>query len=273
MKITTDTSSLLSPKHQDIHVLPVSLSINGQTYKDYIDISTDQFINLINEGHIPTTSQPSIGDVLQIYEQDEEEILTITIADGLSGTYMNANTAKNCVSNPNRIHIINSKTLAGCLMYIVNKAKTLKDKGLSIQEIQSQLKESIENSISFVIPRNFEFLARSGRLTPIAAKIGQMLKIVPVLTQTKDKLRIEPFTIKRTMNKAISSIIMHLKKINIDETYNIYISHAGAKQLAEKTLKQFKETFSHSSIEILELSPSLSTHGGPGCLLIQAIKK
>ena len=100
-----------------------------------------------------------------------------------------------------------------------------------------------------------------------------MLKIVPVLTQTKDRTRIEPFTIKRTVNKAIASIVEHLHKLNVDENYFIFISHARAEILGNKVVKQFKEEFKNTCVELFELSPSLSTHGGPGCIVIQAIKK
>ena len=63
----------------------------------------------------------------------------------------------------------------------------LREEGKKIDEIVRNLKKSIESSVSFVIPTDFEFLKRSGRLTPIAAKIGAAIKIVPVLTQTEDK--------------------------------------------------------------------------------------
>lgn len=272
MIITTDTSSLLSPDNNEIRVLPVSLCIDGKTYKDYIDINTDQFTTMINNGAIATTSQPAIGDLLDIYENTDEDILTITVADGLSGTYMNAIGAKNSSHNPDRIHVVNSKSLAGCLMYIVNKADSLRRQGLSMTDIKDQLSVSIDSSVSFIIPDNFSFLARSGRLTPIAAKIGSMLKIVPVLTQTKDRLRIEPFCIKRTMNKAVSSVISYLKE-HINNQYIIYVLHTDARDLADKTSAQLKDIFKDNDIEILELSPSLSTHGGPGCIVIQAIMK
>ena len=274
--IITDTSSLISPAYGEelgVEVLPVSVTINGFTYRDYLDISTNQFIDMINLGGVPMTSQPAIGDVMNAYESTHDDILAITIADGLSGTYMNAVGAKNSIDNNERIHIVNSETLAGCLKYIVEKAAYLNKLGLSVNEIKEQLKETIESSVSFVIPSNFEFLARSGRLTPIAAKIASMLKIVPVLTQTKDRTRIEPFTIKRTVNKAIASIVEHLHKLNVDENYFIFISHARAEILGNKVVKQFKEEFKNTCVELFELSPSLSTHGGPGCIVIQAIKK
>lgn len=276
MKIITDTSSLISPIDGEkigVKVLPVTVTINGLTYRDYLDISTHHFIDMINLGGTPMTSQPAIGEVIETYESYQDDILAITIADGLSGTYVNAVGAKNSINNNERIHVVNSETLAGCLKYIVEKASSLNQLGFNVHEIKQQLQETIKSSVSFVIPSNFEFLARSGRLTPIAAKIAGMLKIVPVLTQTKDRTRIEPFTIKRTVNKAIQSIINHLHKLNVDDSYLIFVSHARADSLANKAMTMLKNEFKNTLIELLELSPSLSTHGGPGCIVIQAIKK
>ena len=79
--------------------------------------------------------------------------------------------------------------------------------------------------------------------------------------------------VKRTVNKAIESIVNHLHKLNIDDSYLIFVSHAKAELLANKAIKTLKEEFRSTYIELLELSASLSTHGGPGCIVIQAIKK
>ena len=127
--------------------------------------------------------------------------------------------------------------------------------------------------MSFVIPADFEFLKRSGRLTAVAARIGSVIKIVPVLTQTEDKKRIAPFAIKRSMKKAVEAIINHLKSIGVDENYMISISHAGVKRIAENVLDQIRVQFANTAFELYQLSPALVTHGGPGCVVIQAIRK
>ena len=156
---------------------------------------------------------------------------------------------------------------------MVEKAARLRNEGLSYEKIEEELTESIESSASFVIPADFEFLKRSGRLTPIAAKIGTMIKIVPVLTQTEDKKRITPFTIKRSWKKATDSILEHFKKLSIDETYRIFICHGGDQKAAEAVLAQTKEKFPNVEITLESLSPTMITHGGPGCVLVQVIKK
>jgi DegV family protein with EDD domain len=124
-----------------------------------------------------------------------------------------------------------------------------------------------------VIPADFEFLKRSGRLTPIAAKIGAMIKIVPVLTQTEDKKKITPFVVKRSWKKATASILEQLEKLGVNEDYMIYICHGGNLTTAEEVAEQTKARFPQVELQLMSLSPTMITHGGPGCVLVQAIKK
>ncbi len=276
MKIITDSATLYSPaegRDLGFTVIPACVINKGQTYRDFEDISSEDFLNLVKNGDIPTSSQPSIGDVLNVLEGTEEEILYLSIGDGLSGAYQNAMGARNTLEKNDHIHIIDTKTLAGPERYLVQKALKLKEAGLDIAKIKAELQKCIATSASFVIPADFDFLKRSGRLTPIAAKIGGLIKIVPVLTQTEDMRRITPFAIKRSWKTAVESIIKHFNSLGINENYIISISHAGAQEKAKEVLKQIKEHFHNTTYEFFQLSPTLITHGGPGCVLIQVIKK
>lgn len=276
MKIVTDSATLYSPKEAEemgFTVIPACVINNGQTYRDFEDITSDEFLSLIKNGEVPTSSQPSIGDVLEVLENTQEEILYLSIGDGLSGAYQNAMGAKNTLASNDHIHIIDTKTLAGPERYLVQKALKLKEAGLDLVKIKTELQKCIATSASFVIPADFDFLKRSGRLTPIAAKIGGLIKIVPVLTQTEDMRRITPFAIKRSWKTAVEAIIKHFSSLGINENYIISISHAGAPEKAKEVLKQIKEQFHNSTFEFFQLSPTLITHGGPGCVLIQVIKK
>ena len=197
----------------------------------------------------------------------------LTVGDGLSGAYQTAMGARNMAEHPEQIHIINSKTLAGPLRYLAKKAVALKEQGLEIERIKENLQQCIESSVSFVIPEDFEFLKRSGRLTPIAAKLGGALKILPILTQTKDKTRISPLGVKRSWNGAVEAILKQLQAVGVGENHLISVCHAGTREKAEGIMRQIGERFCSSELEILELSPALITHGGPGCIVIQAIQK
>lgn len=277
MKIITDTASLLSPaegRELGITVVPACTVLNGKVYQDYEDIGTEELLKLVDEGAVPTTSQPSVGNMMDVFDCREEEVLFLSIGDGLSGGYQNALGVKNSMEeNGEKLHIIDTRTLAAAEQYLVKKAIRLKEQGLKMERIKQELQKSIETSASFVIPVDFNFLKRSGRLTPIAAKIGSMIKIVPVLTQTEDMRRIAPLAIKRSRKKAVEAIIERLKLVGVDENYIISVCHAGVYEHAKEVLYQIKQQFSDTTMELFSLSPTLVTHGGPGCVVVQAIKK
>jgi DegV family protein with EDD domain len=274
MKIITDTSALYSlqeGKEFGIEVIPACTLVDGVVYRDYEDISSEEFLKLIEQGVVPTSSQPAIGDVIDIFESTQEDILYLTIGDGLSGTYQSAMGARNSVEPNEHIHIIDTQTLGGAQRYLVQKAMLLMKEGLGIEEIITQVKESIVTSVSFVIPSDFNYLKRSGRLTSIAATICGVIKIIPVLTQTEDMKRIKPFVVKRSYRKAVDAVIERLKEMRVNRDYIISIGHAGVLQVAEAVMNQIRNHFSDTTIEIFQLSPSMITHGGPGCITIQAI--
>lgn len=276
MHIVADTSTLYSPEEgmkKGITIIPSCSIVDGKTYKDYEDINSDEFLHFIEEGKMPTTSQPAVGDVMDALETIDDEILYLSIGDGLSGAYQTVMGARNCVENKEKIHIIDTKTLAGPHKYMLEKALRLKEEGKKIDEIIKNLMQSVQSSVSFVIPSDFEFLRRSGRLTPIAAKIGAAIKIVPVLTQTEDKKRIQPFAIKRTKKKAVEAILKHLESLGAGSKHLISIGHAGVKEQAQSILNQMKEKIQDAEFEIFQLPPTLITHGGPGCITIQMVEK
>ena len=155
---------------------------------------------------------------------------------------------------------------------MTNKALKMKSEGASFEAIKAEMEMLCDNHISFLIPSDFDFLKRGGRLTPIAATALGMLKVVPVMTQTEDGKRLESFGIKRTHKKAVDAVCERLKEFGVNENYLISVSHADVKEQATATVNQISEYFPNTQVELLDLSPAFITQGGPGCIAIQAIK-
>lgn len=274
MRIIADTSALYTQEEgraMGLTIVPACTIIDDKVYRDHEDITSEEFLARIEAGATPTSSQPSIGDILDVYQSCQEEMLVLPLGDGLSGTYQNMVAAERMLEEEKSIHVVDTMTLAGPQWYLVKKAMQLRDQGMDIEGIKDALRRCIETSASFVIPQDFNFLRRSGRLTPVAAKIGTLLKIVPILTQTPDKKRITLFSIKRAKKKAISALIDHFKELGVNEKYLITISHGGIREEAAAVLAQFKEHFATSAFAMFTLPPALICHGGPGCILVQTI--
>lgn len=276
VKIITDTSALYTVaqgKEMDVTVIPLSVSINGKEQRD-LCFDTKEFLADIKEGHVPSSSQPPIGEVVEAYETyADEEIINLCMADGLSGTYQTALSAAEQVANKESIHVINTTTLCGPHRYLVDKAVKLRDEGLNAKAILEHLKVSIENNHSFLIPQDFEFLKRGGRLKGTTATLGGLLKLKPIMEAVDNGSRLDKFSIARTMGKAVDTIANFFEEHHVDETYKIYISHADALDAAQQFVKRMKERFVACEIEVLELSQAFITQGGPACIAVQYIKK
>ena len=254
-------------------VLPVSVSLGGRSLRDYIDIDSDRFSQLLHGDEMPVSSQPSIGDMMAELEDSDEEAIMLTVADGLSGEYSTAMGLRETLPNRDNIYVINSRSLAGPLRYMAVKAARLRDQGASAAEIVSQIRACAQSTISYVIPADFNYLRKSGRITNMTSRIGSALHLLPVLTQTADHRRISFMTVRRTWKSAVGAIITSLKDTGIDDRYLISIAYADKKDLAAKVRRQILESFPRTQNEILQLSPSLITHGGPGCIVVQAVLK
>lgn len=207
---------------------------------------------------------------MENYEKyPEDDIINICMADGLSGTYQSALGAKAGLANEDRIHVINSATLCGPHRYMLQETLKNVQAGLSLDEVLGKLQYQIEHSRSFLLPQDFDFLRRGGRLTPLAAKALGLLKIQPIMTQTEDGRRLESFGMGRTFMGAVKNIVNEFEKLENNAAYRVYISHADVKEQAEKVKEAFLKKFPNLHIEILDLSPAFITQGGPSCVAIQ----
>ena len=276
VQIITDSSTLYTveeAKELGFEVLPLCVNIGDLEGRD-LHIDMKEFYERIDRGEIPQSSQPPIGEVLDMYEKySNDEIINITIADGLSGTYQSACSAREMADNKDNITVFNCKTLCGPQRYMVEKVQKMKQEGHSAKEILEWLHKAMEKTESFLIPQDFAFLKRGGRLTPVAAALGSVLKLKPVMTLTEDGKRLDKFAVKRTMKGAIGTVIDHLKEKKLDKRHILYISHANALEDAKKVMAQLKEVFEEVEIQILELGAVFVTQGGPKCVAIQYIER
>ncbi len=276
MKIITNTASSLTREEGrklGISIIPVSVSLGNRSLRDYIDINSNDYVKLLHGDEMPASSQPTIGDMIDELENLEEEAIMLTVADGLSGEFSTAMGVRNSLPNKENIYVINSRTLAGSLRYMAVKAARLRDQGVSAQEIVSQIRACAQANISYVIPADFNYLRKSGRISNLTSKIGSALHLLPVLTQTEDHMRISFMTVRRTWKSAVATIISSLKDKGIDDQFLLSIAYADKKDLAVKVCRQIRESFPGVESEILQLAPSLITHGGPGCIVVQATRK
>ncbi len=277
VRIVADTSTMYSSaqaRAAGFDVAPLAVTIAGQTWRELDEISTDALLDLVSQGHMPATSQPALGDVIDLYERcGEAEILNLTLADGLSGAYSTAVTAARSMPHPEKIEVISTGTLCGPHRYMVESAVKMARAGASMAEIKARIHALMETDLSFLIPADFDFLRRGGRLSPLVSFVGRTIRLAPVLTQSKDGRQLTMSTVSRSFRQAIRHVAKEMKNWGVEAGWRIYVVHAAAPELARTALAQLQEAFPRTAFELLPLNPVFTAQGGPGCVALQAIRE
>ena len=276
VRIISDTSTLystLQAREAGFAVSPLSVTIAGKSYREFDEINSDEFVAIIREGHMPTSSQPAIGEVTALYEEFAgEQILNIAMAQGLSGTYMSAVAAADICDNADDITVVNSRTLCGPHRYLVEKAVQLAQAGASLEELLAWLNQRMDSAKSYLIPADFDYLRRGGRRSSLVSHVGKLAGLAPVMTQTEDGTRLTVASIKRGLKHAVKYCVDALSKRGGGKGWKVYISHAAAPEKADLALELLKAAMPEAEYEIIPLSPAFITQGGPQCMAIQYVE-
>ena len=275
--IVSDTSTLYSTsqaKEAGFTVAPLSVTIAGKSYREFDEISAEEFVKIIRQGHMPTSSQPALGEVEAMYDQfPGEEIINVSMAHGLSGTYTSAVAAAQMCGHGEKISVLNTRTLCGPHRYLVEKAVQWAAAGESVEKILEKLKALMDTARSFLVPADFDYLRRGGRLSPLVSYVGKAAGLTPIMTQTENGERLTAAGIRRGYTHAVKFIGKELEKAGIGKGWRVYISHAGVQDRAEQTQKLLSEMLPEAVFEIYPLSPAFITQGGPGCVAVQYIQE
>lgn len=276
VRIVSDTSTLYSTaqaREAGFAVSPLSVTIAGKSYREFDEITSEEFVAIIRQGHMPTSSQPAIGEVEDLYNSyPGQEILNVTMALGLSGTYTGALAAADLCDHSDKITVLNTRTLCGPHRYLVERAVQWAKEGLSKDKIVEKLNALMDTAKSYLVPADFDYLRRGGRLSPLVSYVGKAANLTPIMTQTENGERLTVAGIRRGYPHAVKYIVEQLKKAGVQKGWQVQISHAGALEKAELTLKTLKEAMPEVDYHIYPLSPAFITQGGPGCVAIQYIK-
>ncbi|MGN1166683.1 MAG: DegV family protein [Lachnospiraceae bacterium] len=191
--IVTDTNSgitIEAGRQSGIYVLPMPVIIEEKCYYEGIDITNRQLYDAMGMDKELSSSQPSPGDVMDMWEQiftdGYEEIVYIPMSSGLSGSCHSA--AQLALEYDQKVQVVDNHRISVTLMESVFDAKALADQGKSAKEIKEYLEENAYRSSIYVTVDSLKYLKKGGRITPRAAAIANILNIKPVLTIQGEKL-------------------------------------------------------------------------------------
>ena len=268
--IVTDSTSDLPHEYlseHNIHVIPLSITVNGKAYTDQVDITSKEYIEYIEADADVKTSQPPIGRFIEKYEElakEDVEVISIHMSSGLSGTFNTAVQASHMVEGSN-ITVIDSKSISYGLGYQIQHIVDLIEKGTPTSDIIESVTQLRENIQLFVVIGQLNQLIKGGRISKTKGLIGNIMKIKPIGTLNDGRLELVHNS--RTQN----SSVRYLKKEVAEFTKNhriksIGIPHANVIEFVDKVKKSFSEAFHFNQFDVNVTTPVISTHTGQGAI-------
>lgn len=277
IRIVTDSTADIPRELQeqlDIVVVPLKVHFGEETYVDGIDItSADFYEKLAAASQLPTTSQPSPADFLDVYKQTAaepgDEIISIHISSALSGTYQSAVLAKQLLEDQIPVHIVDSRYACyGHGMMVVTAAQMAKE-GKSVDEILAEIERRRAESRIYFIVDTLQYLHKGGRIGKASALFGSLLNIKPILT-VDEAGEVAPVDKVRGQKNALNRMIELLKRDFGDRPFELHVGHANAPDMARELRDLLKKSLNAETKSFIEVGPVIGTHAGPGTLAVFA---
>ena len=279
--IVTDSNSGISQaegKELGIYVIPMPFLVDGKLYFEDVDMNKEQFYHFLENDADLSTSQPSPGDVMDLWDKllkEYDEIVHIPMSSGLSAS---CSTAMGLARDyDGKVQVVDNQRISVTMQQSVMDAKHLVAAGKSAAQIKEILeKEALESSIYLMVD-TLKYLKKGGRITPAAALLGSALNLKPILQIQGDKL--DAYKKVRGVKAAKKNMLEAMKK-DVEGRFSDYVTKGQLKlhvayTTDEETARQWKEEvqsmFPDIAISRMDpLSFSVTCHTGPGVLAIAA---
>ena len=276
--IVTDSTAYLTleeRKTYNIHMIPLSVNIEGTFYDEEIDITASEFYDRVRGAkEFPKTTQPSVGKFVELFEtigKEYDEIVTIHLSSGISGTFQGAVQASGMVEGTN-IYAFDSEVAAYLQGLYVKEAAKLALEGASGEQIMAHLNDLKDTMDDYIIVDDLQHLQRGGRLSAAAALLGGLLQVKPILT-FENKV-IVPFEKIRTRKKAIRRVEEQLASaVEKHGALQAVIIHANCEDEAREWMSSLAAAYPTVDFTLSYFGPVIGTHLGEGAIAMGWIKK
>ncbi len=268
--VVTDGASSLTPamgKEHGLHVVPVYVTFNEQTYRSGVNLDAAEFYRLLRSNKkLPVTAQPTAQDFVDLYTklaEEVDEIVTVVVSHHMSATLQSALMAKEQFKTV-PVHVSDSESVSLGLGMVAIAAAHAAMHGQDAQQV-IRLVERVKQSMNVVFTvETLEYLQKGGRIGGATAFLGSALNIKPIL-HVKDG-RIEPLERVRTRKRAVARLLELVEeKVGKSEAH-FAVLHCEADEAAHELGEQVKAKFKCAELVIAEAGPVIGTHAGPGTL-------
>ncbi len=274
--VTDSTAYIQKDILEKLQIKMISLNVifGNEVYQEEKELGPEDFYRIVKDRELPTTSQPPIGEFVELFESLSKEydaVISIHLSSGISGTYQGAVTAGTMVDG---IKVYPFDSEISCMVqgfYVIEAAK-MALAGSSPEEIMTRLNEMKQDVRAYFMVDDLSHLQRGGRLSSAQAFIGSLLQVKPLL-HFEDK-KIVPFEKIRTKRRAMKRIEELLKEaVNDGAQYEAVIIHANNEEEAQVWRAELEPQLPNVDFTISYFGAVIGTHLGEGAMGLGWSKK
>ena len=275
----TDTGTGQHPdywKAKGIYCLSLQITCDNVSKDEYTEISYSEVIEKLHEKKVLKTSLPSLGKIQDCFEQLKEEgydtIFAVPICRGLSGTL----DSMEMVANQLELKFVGVDCYCTAVEqgYMIEMAKKMYEEAYPLNEIVEKLQNIAGSCETILLCDDLEHMKRGGRLTPMAAALGGLLKIKPILHIGKSTNgKVDVLDKVRTMSRAQDRVIKHLKELHVDAHYTFIVAHVDALEAAKTYADNIESQIEGAKVKVIDLVSAVGIHTGLGCLALQVFNE
>lgn len=272
VKIVTDSTVDMSAKELEkygIHMVPLTIYVDGETFLDKVEIEQEEFLKKMNRSkELPKSSQPAPGVFLDLYNElgkDGSEVISIHMTGGMSGTVRSAKSAADMTDT--KVTVVDSEFISKALSFQVIEAAIMAREGKSAEEILSRLDIIRSQTRLIIVIDSLDNLVKGGRIGKVSAFIGSLLSIKPIAILEGGVLH--PVSKARSDSQVVKYIIKKFKEdLEGKKVNKIGFVHANGFDLADKVRGPIADLSGIESILIEPTTAVVSTHTGEGAMAI-----
>jgi len=271
VRIITDSSSDLEPKEYEklnIICIPLTVFFGETEYQENVNLSKDQFYELLAKGEFPKTAQPSPQLLLDIFEDVKaagDEAIYFPISSPLSGTYQTA-CATRQIADCDSCYVVDSKNATGGLRLLLEHAVRLRDQGKNAREIIAGV-EAIRDKIElYACIDTLEYLYRGGRISQTVYKLGTLAQVKPII-RVSEEGTVEVPAKAMGMRKGIDFLCKRLATVKPSPEHNLYVMYTPERVNGDALAEKFRAMgYDIPEERIIPVGAAIGSHIGPnGC--------
>lgn len=268
VRLITDSSADLEPREYEqlnITCIPLNVFFGDTEYQENVNLSKDQFYDLLAGGAFPRTSQPAPQLLLDLFEdarQAGEEALYICISGAISGTYQTACATRE-LAEYDGCYVLDSKNATGGLRLILEYAAKLRDEGKTAKEIMEGVAAIQDKIVLYACMDTLEYLYRGGRISQTVYKLGTLAQVKPIIRVTEEG-SIEVPAKAMGMRKGMDMLCKRVEERKPDLNHNFYAMYTGERSNGVLLAEKFRAMgYDIPDEKIINVGAAIGSHIGP----------